>query len=141
MEVRDISEENNSDQWTTKERAPHPYWLYSYACNVSRSLLEFKPLLSWKEYRERMKLLAKIRKERKAINREPIAKQIEIEFPLTLTPINNEELQKTFTEGYRSSSLPWPQGSSSSSGVDSAEVHARRNQNVKLHAVGPYEVR
>lgn len=84
----ELSEENYADQWTTKERAPHPYWLHAYACNVNMKLFEHKPLLSWKEYRQRMKLLAQIRKERKAMKREPIAKQTVIEFPLQLNPTN-----------------------------------------------------
>ena len=102
---KEVTEEPTIDQWTTKERAPYPYWIHAYACNVNMKLFDYKPLLSWKEYRDRMKLLAKLRKVKREMKREPVARQVELVFPLQLTP-NEYEVQKVKTEGEEARTSP-----------------------------------
>lgn len=73
-----VPEERTIDQWTSKERASWPKWLYSFAVNAKEN--HVRPLLSWKEYRERMKLLAEVKRYRREMKRETILRQFEM-FP------------------------------------------------------------
>lgn len=71
----------SSNRHTTKERAAHSYWLVAFALNVYQR--HWKPLTSWKEYKQRMRVLAEVRKYRRALKREPEARQLEMVFPET----------------------------------------------------------
>lgn len=59
----------NSNRWTTKERTPHSEWLVLYA-------------LGTRVYDDPRPLLRQVQKYRRALKREPFARQTEIEFPL-----------------------------------------------------------
>lgn len=66
------------DQVTTKERSPHSQWLVHFALGSH----VYDP---WAEYLQRRKLLQDVKRYRQEMKREPIARQIEIVFPLNLT--------------------------------------------------------
>lgn len=80
-----VSEVHNNDQHTTKERAPHSEWLINFALATTCNPADiYKAVQLHEEMLRRRDLLRGVRKLQRAMKREPIARQTEIEFPLNL---------------------------------------------------------
>lgn len=73
--MQPVEEQPTLDQFTTKEAAPFPKWICAYAINGD--LDEGK---KWRDLRRECSAY------RRALKREPEARQLEMVFPLQLTP-------------------------------------------------------